>query len=80
MPGVAKRKPPAPDKGPEDPKKPSIRTGVPLYVYLPADLRAAIDEAATRGRRSLTSEVAIALEYYLSSIGLWPPSAQEGKP
>jgi hypothetical protein len=50
------------------------RCGKSLMVYLQPSLRRVIEEAADRNRRSLTSEVAIALEKYLSELGMWPPS------
>jgi hypothetical protein len=58
----------------DDPKRPR-RTGVPLHVYIPPDLRAAMDRLAGENRRSLTSEVMIALENHLKAVGQWPPPA-----
>lgn len=58
----------------DDASKPKPnRTGVPLYVYVPPEIRSAIDELAERNRRPLTSEVLIALEAHLKAAGLWPP-------
>lgn len=56
-------------------RKPN-RTGLSLHVYLRPQLRRVIEQAADRNRRSLTEEVSIALERYLQSEGLWPPSDQ----
>jgi hypothetical protein len=44
-------------------------------VYLDPALRDLIDALATDNRRSLTEEVAIALEERLTKFGKWPPSA-----
>jgi hypothetical protein len=64
------RKPsPPPDDGPRRPK----RTGVPLHIYVPPELRAAMDALAERNRRLLTTEVIMALEAHLAAAGLWPP-------
>lgn len=56
-------------------KKKSSRKGVPLNIWLPEDLRAAIDEQVQESRRPLTTEVIIALEEYLSKHGKWPRTA-----
>ena len=56
------------------------RTGVPLNVWLPRGLREALDVLLVRTRRSLTTEVVIALEKHLEEAGLWPPAGgKEGE-
>lgn len=60
-------------------KKPR-RTGRNLQAWIPAELRDAVDASANRNRRSLTTEVIIALEKYLSSEGLWPPPSAGNNP
>lgn len=52
------------------------RSGLSLHVYLKPVLRRTIEAAAEKNRRSLTSEVEIALERYLQAEGLWPPAAE----
>lgn len=66
---MAKKKPTAPP-GATPPK--SNRTGKPLHVWLDPRLRDAIDRLADRTRRSLTTEVTMALEKHLAEAGLWP--------
>ena len=56
-----------------DAKKPQARTGKPLHVWIPDELRDAIDDLATENRRPLTEEVKIALEKHLTEAGKWPP-------
>jgi hypothetical protein len=46
-------------------------------VWLDKELRDAFDVAVARSRRSLTEETAVALEYYLASLSLWPPAPPE---
>lgn len=60
------------EKKDDGPKKPN-RKGVPLHIWLDAQLRAAIDALAETNRRPLTTEVSIALENHLKAAGLWPP-------
>lgn len=65
-------------------KDPPKRAGKPLHVWIPKNLRDAIDAAADKNRRHITSEVEIALEEYLAKQGLWPhppkrPPAGEGE-
>jgi hypothetical protein len=64
---------------PKRPKKPN-RSGVPLHVYIPPELRAVIDAMAGSNRRPLTTEVIIALENHARAAGLWPPPAEEPPP
>jgi hypothetical protein len=74
---MAKRKPkskPDEESVPDTAKK-SSRTGLPLHVYLPPALRRAFEDLATANRRTLTEEVAIALEERLEKFGKWPPPA-----
>lgn len=59
-------------------RKPPQRTGKPLHVWLDPPLRDALDTLLTQTRRSLTTEVSIALEEHLKKAGLWPP-AQTGE-
>ena len=54
--------------GPKEPRKPN-RTGVPLHVYIPAQLDADLTAHATKNRRKVTAEVIIALEEYLRAAG-----------
>jgi hypothetical protein len=72
---MAKRKPTDPE--PLAPPKPPNRSGVALFVYVPPELRAAIVALAARTRRTLTTEVVIALENHAKKNGLWPPDAAE---
>lgn len=67
MPVMAKRKS----------KSKQARSGLPLHVWLEPALRHAIDVLKTRNRRSLTSEVSLALERHLAESGLWPPPPSE---
>ena len=64
-----KRKKP---RKPADNPKPS-RKGKPLNVWIPDDLREALDLLLKKTRRMLTTEVIIALENRLAAEGLWPP-------
>jgi hypothetical protein len=66
---MAKKKRTTPDGA--TPPKPN-RTGKPLHVWLEPRLRDAIDTLAERTRRSLTTEVTMALEKHLAEAGLWP--------
>jgi hypothetical protein len=59
-------------------RKPIQRSGKPLNVWITQELRAALDASAAKNRRPLTTEVAIALEHYLQTQGLWPPDAEGG--
>jgi hypothetical protein len=59
-------------------RKPIQRSGRPLNVWIPEELRAALDASAAKNRRPLTTEVAIALEQYLQTQGLWPPNGEGG--
>jgi hypothetical protein len=62
-------------------RKPPQRSGKPLNVWLEADVRDALDALLVQTRRSLTSEVSIALENHLKAAGLWPPpSSAPDKP
>lgn len=64
-----------------EPRRPN-RTGVPLHVYIPPDIREALDAMAEDNRRPLTSEVLIALEAHLKAAGRMPqrpkPGGKEG--
>jgi hypothetical protein len=66
-----------PAEHPQPPRKPPQRTGKSLYVYLDPSLRNALDALADRTRRSVTPELAMALEEHLKEAGLWPPPASE---
>ncbi len=66
---MAKKKPPT--DGTVIPK-PQNRNGKPLHVWLEPKLRDAIDALAAKTRRSLTTEVTMALEKHLAEAGLWP--------
>ncbi len=58
----------------DKPKQPRPnRSGLPLHVYLDVELRRTIDQLVLQTRRSLTTEVTIALEEHLKRAGLWPP-------
>lgn len=63
---VSSEPPPEPER-----KRPN-RSGVPLHIYIPPDLRAVIEALADDGRRSITNEVIIALEEYAARQGRWP--------
>jgi TraY domain len=70
---MAKRKP-------KEPKaRVSRRTGVPIMVWIPPELRDALDVLKNRTRRSLTTEVVMALETHLQSHNLWPSSEKESR-
>lgn len=56
--------------------KGSGRQGIPTTVYLPADLRQALDQCAQGNRRTLTAEVMLAVEAHLKAAGLWPPGEE----
>lgn len=60
--------------------KTAARSGRPLHVWIPEELRGAIDAAAAQNRRPLRTEVEIALERYLAEIGLWPPDKRRTQP
>lgn len=66
-----------PESGAKRPKP--TRTGVPLHVWLDPALRQAIDCLAAQTRRSLTTEVTMALESHLKAAGLWPPADSPAK-
>ena len=57
---------------PDRPRRPN-RKRVPLTVWVPAALRAAVETLAARTRRTLSSETILALERHLTEAGLWPP-------
>lgn len=60
-----------------EPKRPKpARTGVPLHVWIDPRLRRAMDLLAAQTRRSLTTEVTMALESHLKAAGLWPISEE----
>lgn len=65
----AKKKPEKPQAPPPKPQ----RKGKPLNVWIETPLRDAIARACAKNRRPLTEEVSIALEKYLTELGLWPP-------
>lgn len=60
-------------------KKPPVRTGVALSVYLDKALRESIDKMVdeTSPRPSITAIVEAALEMYLTDKGYWPPEDAE---
>lgn len=60
------------DPQPEPAKKKARRTGKSLHVWINPSLRDTLDRMAERSRRSVTTEVEIALEEYLAKQGLWP--------
>lgn len=45
-----------------------------IYGRVAPELGAAFDELVRRTRRTVTAELTIALEEYLSRNGLWPPT------
>lgn len=61
------------------PRRPN-RTGVPLHIYIPPEVRAALDALADENRRPLTTEVLIALENHLKAAGRWPLSPSPPTP
>jgi hypothetical protein len=61
-------------------KKNAPRSGKPLNVWIGAPLRDALDAMIAKSRRSLTSEVSIALEEYLAKQGFWPPPDESPPP
>ncbi len=61
---------------PDQPKRPN-RTGVALHIYIPPDIRAAMDALAGDNRRPLTTEVLIALEAHLRAAGRMPNRPKE---
>ena len=73
---MAKRKTPGASKTADTPKKGS-RTGTPLSVWIPAELRAGIGDyiAAQDTPPDLTAVVKKALEEFLTSRGFWPSTA-----
>lgn len=79
MPIMAKRKP-KPGESSKPPRKPPQRSGKPLNVWLESELRDALDALLAKSRRSLTAEVSIALEEYLTRQGLWPPASSPSSP
>lgn len=60
---------------------PSPRVGVPIQIYLPAALKAALVKLAVRNRRKLTGEVIVALENHLakSDVKYHPEDKEEVK-
>lgn len=48
-----------------------------LGIRLPDDLMVAFRQLAGDNRRTLTAEVAIALENHLKANGLWPPDVPD---
>lgn len=71
--GMAKQKKPQGEKASGEQPVKATRSGEPLHVWIPSKLRKAIKDASKKNRRPLTTEVIIALEHYLASIGLWEP-------
>lgn len=65
--GMAKR------KHADDEARP--RSGKNLNVWIRPDLRDALDRLVEDSRRSLTAEVELALEAYLSQAGYWSKGA-----
>jgi hypothetical protein len=61
-------------------EKPKVnRSGVSLHVYIDPTLRKAVNNLLEKTRRSLTSEVEIALEKRLTEEGMWPPQSPKGE-
>ena len=56
------------------------RGGKALNVWIRTELRDALDTLVGRSRRSLTAEVSLALEEYLTQEGLWPPPPEQEDP
>ena len=56
-------------------RPPGNRSGVPIYAYIPPQLRKALNAYLenTRPNPSLTSAVEVALEEFLKERGFWPP-------
>lgn len=52
------------------------RSGVTLTVYTSPVLRAALESALAKTRRSITAEVTLALEKHLQELGAWPKDVQ----
>jgi hypothetical protein len=54
------------------------RTGKSLQVWIPAELKDALDSFvnASRPKTSLTSCVEVAIEDFLKQHGAWPPPAK----
>lgn len=54
------------------------RLGKVVSVWVPDELRDALDELLLRTRRHLTAEVIIALEKHLTDEGMWPRQKATG--
>lgn len=77
---MAKRKP-KPEESqpvPATAKRPN-RTGLPLHIYLPKQLREAFDTyiESLKPKPSATSAAAVAIEEFLEKRGFWPPPGAE---
>lgn len=60
------------------PKTPPNRSGVPLYVYIPDDMGAALQKYLDESlpRVSKTSAVEAAMAAFLEEKGYWPPRTE----
>lgn len=59
------------------PRKPPVRQGVPVTVWLNDQLMAMLERHRQHTRRTRTAEIEIALEEMLKTEGLWPPVHQQ---
>lgn len=59
----------------ESPTKKPVRKGLSLHVYLPPDLRRALQRYvdSTEPKSDATAVTALALRRFLESVGFWPP-------
>lgn len=76
---MSKRKPPRQDEPTSGESKKPRRSGVSLSVWIPKELRQALDDyiASQRPSPDITGAVIAALEDFLQPKGFWPPQ-QEG--
>lgn len=49
------------------------RTTAPVRIWIDPYLKETMEALALLGRRSLTTEICIAIEKHLSDMGMWPP-------
>ena len=54
-------------------KQPTVN----VYMRLPKALKKAIEDLANEHRRTMTTEVVIALEEYLAKHGHWPSESRD---
>ena len=72
---MAKKKANAPEPVPDEPHDEQVakgRLGIPVQVYVSAEMRAAISLLLLRTRRKLSTEIVIAIEKHLRDEGFWP--------